>query len=289
MKNDNKGITLIELLVSLAILSIFMVTVTFFLSTSTKSVNQTKKQVQVQQDAKELYEILNSTIMQASSVRIRTDHSITGPTTSDSDITSRRSAGFPTFGTDTTVSGDVEFISKAAYDSIDFVDKNNLTDYTSKYKTNGVGKPSVYYTDSFGKKQLDTNYVSAAEYEAAKEYLAGSINQYAAFDDGEYEVKAISTGPVVLSTVSGSPTTKTYYYTVLYDSAKGKVYINKSETKSDYTINEDNLVADNCTQFTVNAQEGKSNALELKLTLSNGGYSYTLGGTVNIRNNKVMD
>ena len=288
MKNDNKGITLIELLVSLAILSIFMVTVTFFLSTSTKSVNQTKKQVQVQQAAKELYESLNSTIMQASSVRIRTDHSITGPTTSDSDITSRRSVGFPTFGTDTTVSGDVEFISKAAYDSIDFVEQNSysLDTYTGKFTTNGVGKPSVYYTDSLGKKHLDTKYVSAAEYEAAKEYLDGSITNkaqhYAAFDDGEYEVKAISTGPV---TVGGI----TAYYTVVYDAASKKVYINKDASKSDYSIKDASLVADNCTQFTVNAQEGKSNALELKLTLSNGGYSYTLGGTVNIRNNKVMD
>ena len=281
MKNDNKGITLIELLVSLAILSIFMVTVTYFLSTSTKSVNQTKKQVAVQQNAKEVYESLNSTIMQASSVRIRTNKIITNPATTDTEITNRRSAGF-----NSTIAsgGSVEFISKAAYDSIEFVTANSYSKstYTSKFKTNGVGKPSVYYTDSFGKKQLDTKYVSAAEYEAATEYLDTNISNYAAFDDGEYEVTAISTGPVTVGGV-------TNYYTVLYDAANDKVYINKDASHSDYTIRAANLVADNCTEFTVNAQEGKNNALVLKLTLSDGGYSYTLGGTVNIRNNKVMN
>ena len=118
MKNNNKGITLIELLVSLAILSIFMVTVTYFLSSSTKSVNQTKKQIAVQQDAKEVYESLNSTIMQASSVRIRTKKTIANPATTDTEITSRRSADCNS----AIASGKtVEFISKAAYDSIEFV------------------------------------------------------------------------------------------------------------------------------------------------------------------------
>ena len=281
MKNDNKGITLIELLVSLAILSIFMVTVTFFLSTSTKSVNQTKKQVKVQQDAKEVYESLNSTIMQATSVRVRTKNVITAATTTDQEIVSRRSANF---SSELASGNEVELLSKAAFDSIDFVNENSysLDTYKNKFQTNGVGKPSIYYTDSFGKKQLDSKYVSIAEYEAATQALDGKITNYAAFDDGEYEVKAISTGPVTVGGV-------TNYYTVLYDAASHKIYINKDASRSDYTIHEDNLVTDHCTEFTVNAQEGKNNALVLKLTLSDAGYSYTLGGTVNIRNNKVMD
>lgn len=287
MKENNKGFTLIELLVSLAILSIFMVTVTFFVTSATKNVKQTKKQLTVQQDAKEVFDRLNDTIMQASSVRIRTNKAVI-PGNAELDKNGNEIYRTTGFDSALTAGNTVEFMSRAAYDSIEFATEKfggaGLAQYMNKYSTNGVGKPSTYKTNSFGKKELDCEYVSQAEYEAATEKLklGSTFPEYAVFDDGEYGVVGISTGAVEVGS-------HTYYYTVLYDSAEKSIYLNKNDTGTDFDIDKKNIIATNCTEFTVCANEGKSNALALKLTLSDGGYSYTFGGTVNIRNNKVME
>ena len=77
-KLNNRGFTLIEMLLALAILAIFMVCVTAFVASSSKSTKQTKKQVKVQQDAQEVYDTIFDSVMQATALIINTKELASG-------------------------------------------------------------------------------------------------------------------------------------------------------------------------------------------------------------------
>lgn len=281
-KMNNKGITLIEILVSLAILSVFMIAVNFFLTSSSKSTKVMKKQVAVEQNAKEVYDRVYDIVVQATSIDLYTHKEISPATTTDKSITSRRSAAFNpnNEGIDTGA----HFISKAAYDSIVFATEkfSSVQDYKNKYHVDGVGIPSTYVKDSLGKKTPVSDTVSQAEYDAAVTALSGNYTNYGVFDDGEYQVASLCTGPIKIDG------TTTEYATLVYDAPSECVYLNRNTTGQDRTVNKNNLIARNCTAFTVKTECGKNNSLNLKMNFSDGGYSYTVGGTINIRNAKVM-
>lgn len=68
----NKGFSLVELLVSIAILSIIMVMVVQFMGTASVSLRRTRKQMDLQTGAMEFREQLSDIMMQATYVRIQT-------------------------------------------------------------------------------------------------------------------------------------------------------------------------------------------------------------------------
>lgn len=293
-KLNNKGITLIELLVSLAILSIFMVTVNYFVTASSKSTKQTKKQIAVQRDAQEVYDTLYDAILQATSIDISTHKVVTPPTgtaSGDASTKIRKSPGFDaklSAGTD-----DVFLVSKATYDSIEYAKSKyaSSADYKSAHPNVVIGKTAKYKKDKFGNISEDSTYVSYSQYLGAVGALDNVIKEYAAFDDGEYSVSGIATGPVEIG--SGAAT-ETICNTIVYEddptaSDYGYIYLNRSEDKLEFSKKAENVIAKNCTEFTVKAKDGSTNSLDLKLTFSDGGFSYTVGGTINIRNANVMD
>ena len=67
-KLNNKGFTFVELIVSIAILGIVMVSVASFLGTTTTVYSRTNHETSVQSQAQEVYDQINSCIMQATKV-----------------------------------------------------------------------------------------------------------------------------------------------------------------------------------------------------------------------------
>ena len=68
----NKGFSLVELLIAIAILSIIMVMISSFITTTLNSNNKAKREIQVQEEAQRIYYQISDLIMQASYIRVTT-------------------------------------------------------------------------------------------------------------------------------------------------------------------------------------------------------------------------
>lgn len=75
--NKNKGFSLIELLIAVAILSIVMIMVTQFMSTTSGALSKTKKNLAIQTEAMELGEQLSDSLAQATYIRVCTKDNVT--------------------------------------------------------------------------------------------------------------------------------------------------------------------------------------------------------------------
>ena len=69
--NSNKGFSLVELLVSIAILSIIMVMVVQFMGTASVTLRKTRKKMDLQSDAMEFREQFSDLMMQATYIRVQ--------------------------------------------------------------------------------------------------------------------------------------------------------------------------------------------------------------------------
>lgn len=69
--NRNKGFSLIELLISIAILAIIMVMISGFLTSTLRAQKKTKKDMQVQSEAQRIYYQLSDILMQATYIRVQ--------------------------------------------------------------------------------------------------------------------------------------------------------------------------------------------------------------------------
>lgn len=68
--NKNRGFSLIELLIAIAILAIIMVMISGFVSTTLHTQRKTKKDMQIQEEAQRIYSQFSDILMQASYVRL---------------------------------------------------------------------------------------------------------------------------------------------------------------------------------------------------------------------------
>lgn len=75
--NKNKGFSLIELLIAIALLSIIMIMVIQFMSTSSGALSKTKKNLNLQTEAIEVGEQLTDAIAQATYIRVCTQDNVT--------------------------------------------------------------------------------------------------------------------------------------------------------------------------------------------------------------------
>lgn len=319
-KLNNKGLTLIELLVSLAILSIFMITVTYFVTATTRSTKKTKQQITVQQESKEVYETLRDAIMQASCVVINAtglasgDASGSPVASGDADTLVRKTSGF-----DAALSAgtEVQLVSNAAFDTMSYVKEaqaaslgggasSDRDDFIDDHNNPTIGNPTKYERDINGKITKEkTRKLSVAQYVGGLSIFdATATDEFAAFDDREYEISALSTGPI-MKTSHMSINDVDKYNTIMFDKSSGKLYLNrpKATAKSgflDFNKDKEYIISDNCIGFTVKVIN--NNTLYLKLTFrydnrdsagnvvfeNAGGYTYTVGGAVNLRNGNVM-
>ncbi len=323
-KLNNQGFTLIEMLLALVILTIFMVCVTAFVASSSKSTKQTKKQVKVQQDAQEVYDTIFDSVMQATALIINTKELASGDATaSGSAVPAASGSATPSASSDARVRKSEQFDAKlaageevylfspAAYDNIEYVKKNYEPDasggagaisdakdkYMAEHPDITISNPTGFIYTQNNKEVLDPegnvvssssikisekkNVISMAQLWGAMAVFSLPNMEYAAFDDREYVVEGIGTGSVEISD------TEKLCNTIVYDKDRKSIYLNRDTTAIDFTPNENNRIADNCTEFTIKVAPDK-NSVTLKLTLSDAGYSYTVGGVVNIRNNNIL-
>lgn len=315
-KLNNQGFTLIEMLLALVILTIFMVCVTAFVASSSKSTKQTKKQVKVQQDAQEVYDTIFDSVMQATALIINTKELASGDATASGSATPSASSDARVrkseqFDAKLAAGEEVYLFSPAAYDNIEYVKKNYEPDasggagaisdakdkYMAEHPDITISNPTGFIYTQNNKEVLDPegnvvssssikisekkNVISMAQLWGAMAVFSLPNMEYAAFDDREYVVEGIGTGSVEISD------TEKLCNTIVYDKDRKSIYLNRDTTAIDFTPNENNRIADNCTEFTIKVAPDK-NSVTLKLTLSDAGYSYTVGGVVNIRNNNIL-
>ena len=282
-KLNNKGLTLIELLVSLAILSIFMITVTYFVTTTTKSTKKTKQQITVQQESKEVYETLRDTIMQASCVVINATGLASGnasgsaTASGDPDTLVRKTTGFESA---LSAGTGVQLVSKAAFDTMSYVKEaqaasvggpspDDRDKFIDEHDNPTIGNPTKYERDINGKITKEkSRKLSVAQYVGGLSIFDGTAtDEFAAFDDREYEISALSTGPVLKSShMSINDVEK--YNTIVFDKTKGKLYLNRPDSVAaksgflDFSKEKEYVISDNCIGFTVKAVN--DNTLYLK-------------------------
>lgn len=72
LKKHNRGFSLIELLIAIAILSIIMIMVVQFMSTTSGAYQRNKKNLNIQTDSMQIMEQITDTIMQAKYIRVET-------------------------------------------------------------------------------------------------------------------------------------------------------------------------------------------------------------------------
>lgn len=289
-KLNNKAFTLIEIITALAIMTSFMVVVIYFIFTASRSTTKTQSQVELEQDAQEAYGRIYDFVTQSTCM----DITVNGPASGNAvAIPSANASGdetySPSFYSRLSSNQPVHFISKAAFKHIGYVNDRfmgNLTAYkntaTGGYSVDGVGHPLSYYKTETGQLDTTSHQASRPEYEEACLYLQGKIPDYGVYDKGTYNLSNMYLGPVTLK--AGDMT----YATVLYDKAKQEVYLSKSKSEPTFDKNDDTVIARHCTDFLIKAYGSRKNSIEVKLTFSNSGYTYNVGGIIDLRNSNVM-
>lgn len=77
-------------------------------------------------------------------------------------------------------------------------------------------------------------------------------------------------------------------HTIIYNKATKSIYVNKSVGTPDFTLNEDNLVCNICTDFTLTIADPTTNEVTLHLSFEKKKSSIDLDGKVRIRNGYVL-
>lgn len=163
-KQNNSGFSLIELIISLAVLAFLMLAVSSFMGSS---VSQTKKEhadVRIQTQAQETYSLITDSIMQAS------DIVMAGYVASDPDLLKFNKVGEATTATMTKryyvrdkETADALVSNPAAYGISGTVAKADVKYFTDLYsESSGYEKVFVTYMQIRSSVPLDLNYVPGA-------------------------------------------------------------------------------------------------------------------------------
>lgn len=71
-KTNNRGFSLVELILAIAILAIIMVAVASFMGTTTRTYTKTKNDIEIQEKGQEIFDSISDKLMQATCIRIGT-------------------------------------------------------------------------------------------------------------------------------------------------------------------------------------------------------------------------
>ena len=306
-KLNNQGLTLVELLVALTVLSIFMVTVTAFVTSTTTSTKRTKRQINVERASQEVYDDIYDAIVQATCLIVRTDEVATADATTTESSTTEASTteatpdvklAYKTENFDSTLASknNVFLVSKNAYMSTVYAKNGSEASGTTasmsaadfdafaQASNLNVSKPMKFKKDKLGKWQSESMNMSYAQHTTTMGILSGEMSEYGVFDSKTYNVTGIALGPV---SIDAATTTNPMYNTLVYDRTTKKIYLNRGTTPRDFTINENNKIAENCSNFTIKVNKDQSSVV-VNMTFTDGGYGYTVGGTINLRNLNIL-
>lgn len=260
-KLNNNGFTFIELVITVAILAIIMVSISTFMASTTAVYTRTTKDNEVQIEAQEVYNTINTSIMQANVVKLLAKSSGGGSlwyaTDEQTGVTGyKESTGVLVNKTGSTVSFSEHFVTSAG-------SKSHRTGYYRAFKTlkeaDSTDPTKVIYEDIL----VDALYI---EYQTKK-------------SDGTYT---------------------TAYVTYVVDPSTGKLYMNRhleGETNAgiiDKSISAENLLSDKLLYtsgtdygFKVNV-DADANSIGVILDFKNATMTYKTLGMTKIRNSNVL-
>ena len=236
----NKGFSLVELLVSIAILSIIMVMVVQFMGTASVSLRRTRKQMDLQTGAMEFREQLSDVLMQSTYVRVQTKDvngykidteletatinkkrkRVDSASASPSNVTS---TALMTSGSNMTfVSDNYPSYCKAGSKDLDiYIDKNNFT--LLGKDASGTQYPASVDNSIKSFRFLSDGVVSGDTYYVKPEYIY--VRYHPTYDiDGSGNTNNIITKE---------------YYAIYHFTSDNKVYMYKGEVQTPNVATDD--------------------------------------------------
>lgn len=290
-KKQNQGFSLIELLIAMTILSIVMIMVVQFMSTSSAAYRKQKKNLNIQTEAMTVLENISDTLMQANYVRIQ---SMDGKMyTISKDASNERVV--------------TEDTSKGTFD-YDFV-PDNYGNYSEVCTYKGDDRKVIVDFDTFEivneqgyeyplENDRDNNGRAVRSFRALKTDDTYSYIMpryiYAEYagkrDDGtETIVHVVYYITDVKDTAEGTRSIHMYRYetddfvngmSLNYNFACGQVAIQEN-------LRNDGFLTDNVIDFYISA-DSDGNALLTNILFKDDGYEYNTVETINFRNSNVL-
>ena len=223
-KKTNQGFSLIELLIAMTILSIIMIMIVQFMSTSSGAYRKTKKNLNIQTESMQVMEQMADTLMQANYVRVSTkDDGMYTITKTDKNTKNQRVV-------DEAASYDAvkfDFVpdnygNYALNDTLKTTSRGVIVDFTTFEVLDSSGKPYPLDTDS--------DFISPDEPVRSFRYLkSGGDYQYIKpeFIYAEYARQADDGTAITVHVI--------YYITDITDTRDNtcSIYVNRYETQTD--------------------------------------------------------
>lgn len=298
-RQHNRGFSFIELLIGMTILSIMMIMVVQFMSTSSGAYRKTKKNLNVQTDAMQTMEQITDTIVQASYIRVSVS-----PADKNAYLIESKTQNDDGTKTSTSDSRKTQAVTTPAILSTinyDFVPDNygNYVNRTAKER-----KVILDYDTYQIISEKGASYPLTGDYDAAsgtdvrsfRALMSGSVNYYVKpeFIYIEYTSKDASGTDVLGHAIFYVKKIKTDKYNIYmyryqdndrnngYDYAKDKVIALSNKADS-----VEGLVTDKIKDFYLSANT-EGNAVLLNAMFVNDGYQYNAVEPVVFRNSNVL-
>ena len=306
--NQNKGFSLIELLIAIAILAIIMVMISGFVSSTVAADRRTKRDMQMQEEAQRIYSQLSDAIMQATYIRVQAAddkvYEYDAAKNECTDVSSSVSLGTKHFVPDDYCNYQIQYKGQE-YPRKVIVNFDDFTLVNEKDKTYPVaGAASIDNDTELVKsfralKQTDSTTNLTTEYFIQPKYI------YIEYSNSSTEIKYEAdddTKPVE------STKSKVACMVLEYDKDARKIYVYRHEkaddvptifnfSKVDSTMNDttkvdkkNSYLSDSVKEFYLSA-DSDANSMDIVLNFENKknpGYFYRLKEIVKIRNSNVL-
>lgn len=304
--NKNKGFSLIELLIAIAILAIIMVMISGFVSTTLHTQRRTKKDMQIQEEAQRIYAQFSDILMQATYVRIEAVDSkgrFVNTSTGRVDGIATVDLGSKHFVPDSYPNYQLNDGLNSRKTIVDFNDFQLYNEADKTYPDAGC----EIDTDDAGK-------VIKSFRALTKKGVGDVYHEYYYIIPKYIYIEYSNGGTKMTSSGGGTPTaeTKKAYVIFKYDFGNHKLYMYRHEAEASETIpsadnryqkavqeidakaavadNKYDFISDNIQTFYLSANpDGNTFSVEMMIeNKKNQGYIYQLKETVNMRNSNVL-
>ncbi len=295
-KKQNRGFSLIELLIAITILSIVMIMVVQFMSTSSVAYRKQKKNLNIQTEAMTVLEGISDTLMQASYVRVQSMdgkmYTITKDATNNRVVTEDTSKGPVNYG---LVPDNYANYSQIRAYSIDATTSSNrkvIVDFDTFEIVDEDGNP---YPMSYDK---DVDGGAVRSFRALK---SGTTYHYVMpqYIYAEYASKRDDGSEVTAHVIYGLSTTpdartgtrSLYMYRYETDDWVNRMALGYAhaclQVDAMMGSSGDGFLSDNVVDFYVSA-DTEGNALLTNILFEDDGYEYNTVETIKFRNSNVL-
>lgn len=295
-KKHNRGFSLIELLIAITILSIVMIMVVQFMSTSSAAYRKQKKNLNIQTEAMSVLEGISDTLMQASYVRVQSMdgkmYTITKDANNNRVVAEDTSKGTVNYGLVPDNYANYSQIRAYSISATTRSDRKVIVNFDTFeiVDDNGTPYPMTYDKDvdggavrSFRALKSGTTYNYVMPQYIYAEYTSKR-------DDGS-EVTAH-----VIYGLSTTPDAKTgtrslYMYRYETDDWTNRMSLGFAhacgEVDGLIASEGDGFLSDNVADFYISA-DTEGNALLTNILFKDDGYEYNTVETINFRNSNVL-